>query len=272
MAVRWVHAQAWLTAAVIASAVGAAAADAGNGGGSGVPQAGGRVLALIQRAPERLADYPSLAMTMRISAEAGGRSLTVDALGIASVSPPRGVFTETLPGGGTVFIEGVGRTFYAKLPARALALTGGRHWASLTMTGAAAGQPTSGSAMLQVLAGAHGAVQRLGDETVQGVHTVHYRVTVDVDEAIARTPPEFRTTTAGDLRSLGVTSLPVEVWLDDQGNVRQLELRMSLRGENLSLRITLRGSNRAVHVTTPRPDDVYQLTNVSQLQALFAAS
>ncbi|NEA49826.1 hypothetical protein [Streptomyces sp. SID10815] len=70
-----------------------------------------------------------------------------------------------------------------------------------------------------------GDVTRIGEETVDGAATTHYRVNVPVS-ALAKGD----TAQAQELsRQLGSTKLPVDLWLDDQGRMRQERVRMSMK-------------------------------------------
>jgi hypothetical protein len=55
-----------------------------------------------------------------------------------------------------------------------------------------------------------GQVERVGTETVRGVKTTHFKAIVDLRKAAAHAPAEQM------IKLLGRSSLPVEVWLDDQ--------------------------------------------------------
>ncbi|MFC8201865.1 hypothetical protein ACFUTV_41770 [Streptomyces sp. NPDC057298] len=68
-------------------------------------------------------------------------------------------------------------------------------------------------------------VTKVGTETIDGARTTHYRVKVDV-EALA----EGDAARAEQLREqLGTSTLPLDMWLDEQGRLRQETIRLTLR-------------------------------------------
>jgi hypothetical protein len=273
MAGRLTRVQALLTAAVLASGIGAAAAG-GGGGASGVPLASGQVLALIQQAPLRLLDYPSVKVSIRITISTQGQSLTISATGVQSLAQRDGSFSETLPDGlGSMRGLFSQHVLYLRLPSGRTVC--GRPWISISLAGLpGANQPTSGTAVLQLLAGASGTVQRIGTQTVDGVATTHYRVSVSYAEAIARVPEQLRTLSESELGSLGISpdqTFPVDVWLDAQGLARQMQMTMHLADATTTMRVALRGTHQTVHISLPASADVYPLSSLSQLPSLMVA-
>ncbi|MFD7712804.1 hypothetical protein ACFV6E_41585 [Streptomyces sp. NPDC059785] len=70
-----------------------------------------------------------------------------------------------------------------------------------------------------------GEVTKKGTDTVDGVRTTHYRVEVDV-----RTLAGGDESEADRLREqLGTSSLPLDLWLDDEGRLRQETVRLTVR-------------------------------------------
>jgi hypothetical protein len=66
------------------------------------------------------------------------------------------------------------------------------------------------------------AVTEVGRDTVRGVAVRHYRAEVGVDQTAPRAPGS-REIYLGVLRQAGISSLPVDVWLDGQGRIRKLQ-------------------------------------------------
>jgi hypothetical protein len=265
-----VRLQATLTAAVLACAVGAALAGAGGASESGVPQASGRILALIARAPATLASYPSIKMTFDIDLDINGQHVSIDENGLTRSDGRGGTLSMTLPRGlGTFTAIVVGRTVYARVAAVKLPLTGGRHWAAVTFTGGQT-QPATGSdalAYLRLLAGANGTIRVRGHDTIEGAPCTHYMVDVDVAKAAAAAPSQFGDTTQ-QLVQAGVTTLPVDVWLDAQGKPRKMKISYHLDGASFSMTIKAQGSNTPVNVTAPRASDVDAVGTFAELAPL----
>lgn len=76
------------------------------------------------------------------------------------------------------------------------------------------------------LAFLRGAVKVLpyGGQEVRGVNTVRYSIDVDLRQAIAASPPGQRPALEAAYQAIGPVLWPVDVWLDDQGRVRHLEM------------------------------------------------
>jgi hypothetical protein len=254
--------QAALTALVLATGVGASfAVDSG----AGLPQAGGRVLALIQKASLRLEQYPSISMQMRISVEGNGQKVSVDVSGAFDLRSMSGTFYSSLPQGlGTFQGLEVGSTMYAKVDPAHLALVGGKHWVGLTITGANQQNPNDSLSYLHMLAGAHGTVSVVGHDTIHGAATTHYRVNVDPAEAAQRVPPQFRSG-PDQLAAAGIHTLPVDVWLDGSGLPRQEEIKVATHGVTSYVSLHLRGSQQRLHIRTPAPADVWTVTSMTDL-------
>jgi hypothetical protein len=79
---------------------------------------------------------------------------------------------------------------------------------------------------LDALRGAKGEVKRVGRENVRGVRTTHYRVTVDLDQAIANAPEDQRSRVQDSAGALGSDTLPADVWIDTKGRLRKMKLRL----------------------------------------------
>ncbi|HET6657530.1 MAG TPA: LppX_LprAFG lipoprotein [Gaiellaceae bacterium] len=79
---------------------------------------------------------------------------------------------------------------------------------------------------LQFLSGASD-VQSVGQEDVRGVPTTHYKGTVDL-QALAEKNPALKDSVDQLIQQSGVTEVPIEVWIDDEGFVRRM--KQSLEG------------------------------------------
>jgi hypothetical protein len=211
-----------------------------------------------------------MSMTMQISTSAlpSGMSAT----GTGSFDPPArtGSFamTMTLPGSaavrqvfgsGGLHLEEVlkGSTVYVKLPAALAARipgASGRPWLKVDLSklggqGSALSSLTSNplssdpSQLLQYLRGS-GGMTTVGTEQVTGRSTTHYRGHVNLDQVASRVPAAKRKAVAqaiSTLESQGFPKqLPVDVWVDGQGLVRQMQLKMSASPSGQPLAMTIR--------------------------------
>jgi hypothetical protein len=94
-------------------------------------------------------------------------------------------------------------------------------------------------------------VDRLGSETVRGVHTTHYRSEFDTKQVLAALPNVLRS--AAQRLTPGLSrSMPVEVWVDDQGRMRRQVVSLTVKGETAKVRTELYDFG-VRHTVTPPP-------------------
>lgn len=252
--------------AVLASGVGAAITG---GAGGGVTLAGPQVLRLIQNSSAALSAYPAVKMTMTMSFSGNGRHVSLTEQGVMARDGKSGEFGMQLPNGlGPLSFIAVGNTLYAHASPHARA-TFGKRWVGLRVTpGAAPTQTPTGSdalGYLRLMPGATGEVKVLGHQTIGGVRTTHYRVTIDLLKAEQSMPPQLQQASAEQLQQAGISTLPMDVWLDDAHRARQVELDMNVQGVHMKARIGVTGANTAVNVVAPPDSDVYFVTTPTDL-------
>jgi hypothetical protein len=137
-----------------------------------------------------------------------------------------------------------GEDVYMRFPAIASQLPAGKSWVKTNAQDAGTGTSFNFSQlqdmssndprkMLEFLRAASGGIENVGREELRGVSTTHYRATVDLREYEKLVPPdkreELRSMMSEALEQTGLTELPVDVWLDDNGLVRQVEMSVSGR-------------------------------------------
>lgn len=253
---------------VAAAAIGVAGCGSGSGsgaagGGSGSGSAQATVPASAIR---QAADVSSAAkgyraqFTMRMTVPSSG---TVDATGTGSFSPGgkgQMLMTVGLPGSssGQMQIQMVmdGQTFYEKLPSQAAAaLPGGKSWLRIDLAEVAKlahlpglsslGSLTGSSSMTDpgqflsyLKAESSGPPKNLGQQTIGGVDTTHYRLTLDPAK-FANVVPAADRAAAQQLskavsKYLKGKAMPVDVWIDSAHLVRreQLAYAMTLPGSS----------------------------------------
>jgi hypothetical protein len=211
-----------------------------------------------------------MSMTMQISTPALPSGIT--ATGTGAFDPPAhtGTFAMTMAlpgsaagrqvfGSGGLHLEEVlkGTTVYVKLPAALAARIPGassRPWLKVDLSklggqGSAlsslTSNPVSGdpSQLLQYLR-ASGAMTKVATEQVTGRSTTHYRGHISLDQVASRVPAASRQAVAhaiSMLESQGFPKqLPVDVWVDGQGLVRQMQMKMSASPSGQPLAMTIR--------------------------------
>lgn len=267
----WIKAQAALGAGVLAAGVGAAVVGSGGGG---VTLAGPQVLRLLQSAPAALNSYPSVHMAMRMTVQAGARTVSMTETGLTAPDGSVGTLHANLPlNQGAFDVITVNHTLYGKVRGNGLTETGGKHWVALTLTNLPATtgfqSGTDALSYFKLLPGATGPVTTVGHERIAGVRTTHYRVTIDLAKAMQKLPPQLQQPGAADqLRMAGITTMPVDVWIDGARFVRQTGMRMTIHGITVAMTMTLRGSNSRLKVDPPAAGDIYPTDNITDFARL----
>lgn len=147
-----------------------------------------------------------------------------------------------------------GGRLYTKLPAAAtgqLSLIGKR-WIAFDLSKAGpslsslGGNPMSSdpSQMLQYMRAVSDSVVAEGNASVDGFKTTHYRATLDLSKVLSALPSQDRTAVQRALSAmqrLGVSTIPVDVWVDATRLVRRVRMALDIHGpsgQNLSETMT----------------------------------
>jgi hypothetical protein len=190
----------------------------------------------------------------------------------ATTLPPGPLQMEEIFKSSTIY---VGSTLFAgKLP-------GGARWMKLDLSrfGQAlglnleqlAGGQSNPAQFLEYLKASGGAVTVTGHELVGGVETTRYRGAIDLQKAAEVVPSSDRGRLRASLAKLaaqtGISSLPVEVWVDASGLVRRMSLALSFpaSGESVQLRmrIELFGFGTTPAVAAPQKSEVFDATQTA---------
>lgn len=156
---------------------------------------------------------------------AGGRSrqtTEAQALGVADVA------VETVEEGSVVFLrlpEGEGPTPWVRL-------TVGENLVTPQLEQLFTLAPGDPRKHLSYLLGVIEAEQ-VGQEEIRGATTTHYRATADLPRAAEQADETVRAFVQQQVERLGLTELPVEFWLDDQGRVVRQSFSYDLAGVTL---------------------------------------
>mgnify|MGYP001572825887 CR=1 FL=1 len=85
--------------------------------------------------------------------------------------------------------------------------------------------------LLDFLQGVSGEIEIVGTEQLRGVETTHYRATIDPLESEKLVPPEKQQEPESLVEQMAAQSgpgeIPIDVWLDESGLVRKLEMAFS---------------------------------------------
>jgi hypothetical protein len=166
-----------------------------------------------------------------------------------------------------------GDVVYAEVPPGALPL--GRRWVKIDLRslGAASGidlaqlvqaGQTAPGRYLRWLSAARD-VERVGEETVRGVETTHYRALIDL-ERLATEEPELRDSLRALSSEQGLDAVPTEVWIDGDGLVRRLrqDYETSPSGAKTRTSVTMELYDFGVEVDAerPEPEEVFDISEL----------
>jgi len=165
---------------------------------------------------------------------------------------------------------------YVRLGALASELPGGRPWVELDLSklgkssGLDVGKLLSGSQLqpsdlLGMLRAEGAKIDKLGEATVDGVATTHYRVTIDVAKAL-----QAKGLTTPLLGSVAAEApkVPADVWIGKDGLVRRVRISygVSHGGRRAHFGMTMDISDYGAHIdiAAPPSSDVYDVTQLAQ--------
>jgi hypothetical protein len=102
-----------------------------------------------------------------------------------------------------------------------------------------------------------GSLKKVGSETIDGVDTTHYSVTID----LAKAPNGAKLEKVANLKSL-----PVDVWVDGNNQVRRLteSYTATSSGQSVAtnMQIDLSNYGEQVHVPVPSANDTVDMTSL----------
>lgn len=103
-----------------------------------------------------------------------------------------------------------------------------------------------------------GTSTKVGEETIGGVETTRYRVTLDPAKALEGAGAKERKQAEQALSLTGAGDVPLDVWVDGDGLLRRVEA--SIGGDealfSVRMRLDLSDYGSDVHVELPPPDEV----------------
>src|SRR3954467_2032786 len=178
-------------------------------------------------------------MTFTTQGDVAGQSIKGDGSGIVQFKPPKAQLNLKMSAAGQdISIDEVmdGTTMYMRLPKEAMAgVPGGKSWIKLDLDKASGGalsgamnasqDPASQLKLLTALAGA----KEVGKEKVGGDQTTHYHGELDYKQVAKSGPQDLRKAADLALKVMADTTIPVDVWIDDKGRVRQQRLEFNTK-------------------------------------------
>jgi hypothetical protein len=136
--------------------------------------------------------------------------------------------------------------FYIELPTSERPQNDGKPWAevnlntvaeakmgaSLSQLSSSAQEPTEVLSYLQAVS--TNGIKALGPATIRGTRTAGYSATIDLTKLANQKSPQLKATVLSLEQQIHTSKIPVQVWLDAQGRVRQITDQVSASGANAS--------------------------------------
>ncbi|PSM43500.1 hypothetical protein C6Y14_10325 [Streptomyces dioscori] len=220
-----------LTAGLSACSSGDDGADGKKDGAKGASSTKGASESQVVRAAhQKTTAADSAKMSLVSEAAAAGETVTVRGTGVMDLE--EGASTMTMTSKGQKIeqrvLDGV---VYQKAPAEQraqLQLPKGKTWMKIdpAKLGGAGGQVNDPAESFAYTEGVNDAdVTKVGTETIDGTRTTHYRVKIAVKDLAKGDRAK-----ADQLeKQLGTSTLPLEMWVDDEGRLRQQTIELTLR-------------------------------------------
>ncbi|MET9777837.1 hypothetical protein ABZ023_26885 [Streptomyces sp. NPDC006367] len=189
-------------------------------GGAGAQEQG---TAQVRAAYDKTAAAETARMTIDMKLSAQGESITTAGKGALDFEEGESVMTVTAEGK-SIEQRVVDQVLYQKVPGQKV--QGGKTWMKIDLKKAAQAQGVNGRQIGDPAQSAAYAkaitdkdVTEAGKEKIDGVDTTHYKVSVDVAEL----------PNGAQLRRQVGPTLPMHVWLDDEGRLRRQQLDMTVK-------------------------------------------
>lgn len=194
----------------------------------------------------------------------------------------------TGPGGASTSIDEriIGTVIYMRSPILSQEIPGSKPWLRFDlqkigkkmginfgalMNTSSTSDPTQSLTYLQA---ASNSIQNLGTESAGGVTTTHYQAVVDMRKAMklmvarasAADKAAVRSTYQNLLAQTGITTYPMDVWVDSRGLVRKMHMQMPMpnSGESMEMTMTLSDFGAPVKVSAPSASQVTDLLRLLQ--------
>jgi hypothetical protein len=99
----------------------------------------------------------------------------------------------------------------------------------------------------------------VGTQTVGGVATTHYAGTYSVAAGIAKLPSSLRAMVTKQLKTLGITRVSFNAWIDGQHQVRKIQVTEPGSAEAVAITMQVTGIGQQVNIALPAKSQVANL-------------
>jgi LppX_LprAFG lipoprotein len=244
---------------------------------------------LVSQAASRTEAEKTARMSMSVSITGGGMtggSVSMSANGAIDIAKQAAQMTfdmSGIPGAPTSMgfdMVVTGGALYMHLPPSAAAhIPSGKSWLKIDMAALSQQAGTgfgglSGGSMtafdpaqtLAYLKGVSKSVTHVGSDTVRGTATERYHVVIDPKKAIDKVSGSVKCGLGAAQKLLGKLTIPADVWIDEQGRLRQMQMRFNMtppgttQPVGMTMQMDLFDFGTPVDVTAPPSSQVYDAT------------
>jgi hypothetical protein len=118
------------------------------------------------------------------------------------------------------------------------------------------------SQALDFLQGASEDFREVGGTEIRGESTTHYKGTIDLQQVAAEASPDVRKLYERLLQLSGANTLPMDVWIGDDGYVRKMRFTQQVGESSVTVDEELYDFGTDEQVTVPPDDQVLDLTGL----------
>lgn len=161
--------------------------------------------------------------------------------GVTDFAGEKSRYTMEMPMLGRMEVRQIGDVIYQKFPPELMAeAPDGATWVrtdldammedemGMSLSEMQSGAPADMTGQLEYLKSVSDSVEEIGEEEIRGTQTTRYRANVDLEKEAEGMSGQMRETYDDLIEQMGATTLPMEVWLDEEGIVRRFEMTVPM--------------------------------------------
>jgi hypothetical protein len=240
----------------------------------------------VAQAAERTAHLPGGKLAMEVSYTAPGLAAPIVGNGGGTFDAKSGrsqmVLSIPVPGRGTETMTAVGdkTTVFMRSSTLSAELPPGRVWLKMQPTfghdpQTALGSSGGAESTIEMLSAVGGDVSREGQEKVRGHLATRYKATIDfsrVSEVLAQRGETELAHEYEELADKVPSTIPVEVWIDQQGIARRIEMVQELPAGETGVTVTMDMTmelfdfGKQPKIDLPSSDEAFDVTPLTRVQ------
>jgi hypothetical protein len=184
---------------------------------------------LLAATPDKTAAAKNAKIDLAMSVEASEGDTKVQGSGVADLAKHGYRISIKAPTGNTGSVDevAIGGNIWIKVPEPARSQTAGKAWVAVSSGSSAADSYNQDpTAYLKALKNINGKTSKLGTETLHGIKTTHYRVSMSLADS-ARLSGDSSESVKLLQDKLGSGDVPEDVYLDANGLTRRIEMEFN---------------------------------------------